>query len=468
MLKKPKSNYCGTVVEIKTIVPISNCDNVCHAIIMGNSVVVSKEVKVGDIGIYFPVECQLSQAYLKANNLYRKSELNQDNTQKGYFDENGRIRCIKFRGNKSEGLFMPLNSLSFINLPGSRLSNSTIPFKINGENIFIFGTTKLKVGDEFDELEGVEICRKYIVQQSRTPGVPGSRKNNKSKEVKSKLIDKQFRFHEDTSFLYKNLHHINPDDIIQISYKIHGSSFISSKLLCKKRLKWYEKVLKKIGVNIVDTEYDYLYSSRKVIKNQELNPNANHYYGEDLWKLCHDKVKDFLQDGMSLFGEVAGYLPSGGMIQKGYDYGCEPGTFKLYIYRITYTNPTGKVFEFSAKQVQDWCKANGLNPVPELYYGYARDFVDNFILLFSDNKYGGNELICKVKKDFNSDEFLSRVKQLYNEKDCYISKNVVPEEGCVVRKESMGIDAWKQKSSRFYLLETSLLDKGESNIEDEN
>ena len=44
----------------------------------------------------------------------------------------------------------------------------------------------------------------------------------------------------------------------------------------------------------------------------------------------------------------------------------------------------------------------------------------------------------------------------------------VPEEGCVVRIEGLGIETYKQKSERFYQRETALLDKGESNIEDEN
>jgi hypothetical protein len=104
MIKKPiNNNYCATVVEIKNIIPIDNCDNVVHTNIFGNSIIVSKDVKIGDIGLFFPLETKLSNDFLKCNNLYRKLELNIDQTKKGYFEENGRIRCVKFRGNKSEG-----------------------------------------------------------------------------------------------------------------------------------------------------------------------------------------------------------------------------------------------------------------------------------------------------------------------------------------------------------------------------
>ena len=47
-------------------------------------------------------------------------------------------------------------------------------------------------------------------------------------------------------------------------------------------------------------------------------------------------------------------------------------------------------------------------------------------------------------------------------------KNEVPEEGCVVRIEGLDFEAYKAKSEAFYARETKLLDKGESNIEDEN
>ena len=35
----------------------------------------------------------------------------------------------------------------------------------------------------------------------------------------------------------------------------------------KEGLNWFEKLAKKIGLNIVDTEYDLIYGSRNVVKN---------------------------------------------------------------------------------------------------------------------------------------------------------------------------------------------------------
>lgn len=76
--------------------------------------------------------------------------------------------------------------------------------------------------------------------------------------------------------------------------------------------------------------------------------------------------------------------PTGTYIQKGY--GCEQPNaiidnliykpekhFKVRPYRITLTNVDGEVHEFSAREVQQYCKSVGLTPVTEYYYGYAKD-----------------------------------------------------------------------------------------------
>lgn len=446
-LNKPKnSNYAAIVVEIKHLIPLEGCNNVQAAIIMGNQVIVSNEVKIGDVGIFFPLECQLMHTYMYENNLYHRSEKNKDVEKKGYFSDNGRVRCQKFRGHKSEGLFMPIESIAEFLEKGDVIS----------------------IGDEFDELNGTQICRKYVVRQMQSKR-DGSSKVNKHQKKESKLVDNQFRFHEDTSMLYKNLHRINPDDYIHISYKMHGTSGISANILCKKKLNIVEKLLSKLGINIITKKYDNIYASRKVIKNPDLNPNAQHYYGDDIWGIANNIVFPLLPKGMTAYYEIVGYLPNGGMIQKGYDYGFDMPTantpytygvhFGIFIYRLTNTNPDGKVLELSGKQVQEWCKANGLKAVPELYYGKASDFYDRKIL-------GRKRSVDHL--DLWRNTFLEQVKLKYNEKDCYMCNNKVPEEGCVLRIEKLDIEAYKVKSNAFYELETKLLDKGESNIEDEN
>ena len=45
----------------------------------------------------------------------------------------------------------------------------------------------------------------------------------------------------------------------------------------------------------INSEYDYIYSSRKMIKNADLNPDIVHYYDADIWGIAHSELKDFLQ-----------------------------------------------------------------------------------------------------------------------------------------------------------------------------
>jgi len=450
-LKTPKDlNYAAVVIEIKTLVQLANCTNVQGAVIMGQQVIVGNDIKVGDIGLYFPLESQLTKEYLTANNLYRDAELNSDKTKSGYFAENGRIRCQKFVKHDSEGLFMPIESVEFT---GVKVSD-------------------LKLTDEFDELEGVAICRKYVVKGTKTQGLPGTGKTGRgmNDKMKDKMIENQFKFHADTSLLYKNLFKIKQDTIVHLSYKEHGSSGISSHVLIQKTLKWYEKALLKLGVNIPTSEYGYIYSSGKPksklpkgIVGKYVNENGD-FYSDDIWKETFENLKDFLTQGLSIYYEIVGYTKTGGMIQSPFDYGCvQPKSndvytlgvnYKIAVYRVTFTNPEGKTFEYSPLQVQEWCNKMGLTPVHQLFYGYAKD-------LFKVNKKR-----VPAERDFG-EKFMELVKELYNDKDCFMCKNIVPEEGCVIRVDGLNFEAYKQKSPRFMAFETKQLDKGEVNIEDE-
>lgn len=51
IFKKPiNKNYCATITTIKTVFDLENCDNIKSTIIFGDSIIVGKDVKVGDKG----------------------------------------------------------------------------------------------------------------------------------------------------------------------------------------------------------------------------------------------------------------------------------------------------------------------------------------------------------------------------------------------------------------------------------
>jgi hypothetical protein len=438
---KKDVNYSASYVTIKNVIPIEGKDRIQHTTIFGNYVIVGKDVKVGDKGIFFPVECRIAEVFLKSNNLYRHKEKNSDETKTGFFEDTGRVRCIKLGGARSEGFFVPLSMLSCYNV-------SEVDFE------------KVEENTNFDTVDGIELCRKYrIVHQHNSSG----NKNTKKSKIKiSKLLPNQFRLHINTEQLARNIHKIKEDQHITISQKIHGSSFIVSNVLCKRKLSLIDLLLLKLGIKIQTTEYDNVYSSRKVVKNPDINKNANHYYSEDIWGVVNKELEQYLDNGLTLYGEVVGYLSDGGWIQKGYDYGCKEREHKNFIYRITYTSASGNVYEFSLPQVKMWCERNNLNCVPILYQGTVKDLYDNLAYKY-EAKYS-----C-----FDKDLFLKLLYSEYLDKECkeeFVPVGCihdVPDEGIVLRiEDSLDIEVMKYKSPKFLRKETEDLDKGETNIED--
>lgn len=423
---KGNPNYIATVVEIDNIIELENCDNIQATSIFGNSVIISKDVQIGDMGLFFPVETKISSEFLSHNSLYRDKTLNRDKERAGFFELNGRIRAMKLRGNRSEGFYIPIDSLRGL----------------------VTDISKFSVSDEFDHINGNMLCEKYIVPVKSQSQSQGQKKKDLADKF-DKLISGQFNLHVDTNQLGKNIHKINPDDIISITAKLHGSSFVSSYILCNRKLTIRDKIARLFGVKVKDTEYDYIYSSRKVIKNRYLTKTEHvDYYKEDIWGTVHKELGPFLDKGMTVYGEVVGFLKSGGYIQKNYDYGCKPNEHKTFIYRITSTNEDGKVFEWSMLQIQQWCKAKGLLAVPLLYYGEAMELFD----IPTMNHW--------------HQEFLKSLQEYYLEKKCTICQNDVWGEGIVLRTESLDIEAYKLKSHNFLIDESKSLDNGDVNIED--
>jgi hypothetical protein len=245
-LEVTNKNYCCVVVELKDFVVLPNCDNVKAALIFGQSVIVGIDTKPGTIGLYFPVETALSKEFLGGNNLYRKAEYgNRNGAPGGFFEEHGRVKCMKFRGHKSEGFWIPLDAIGVIAVDYDK---------------------DLQVGAEFNSVNGIEICRKYVPKNTKVPGAPGSKNQAKQAKVEDALVDGQFRFHYDTAQLRRNAHAIEPDTILSISDKWHGTSVICANVLAKVQHTFFEKACGWFGVRLQEHTYAGTAASRRVIK----------------------------------------------------------------------------------------------------------------------------------------------------------------------------------------------------------
>lgn len=449
-LQKSKNadiNYLAKVVNIKEFTNHPNPEvtrmKVAH--IDGYSICVGIDEPTG-LYIYFPTLCKINPQLLSYLNLYANKDLNNDpNTKTGFFEKTGKVKAIKLKGFPSEGFLLPFSSLQ-----------DWILASVNIE------LPELPDGLEFDEIEHngktIWINKKYIVYSQQNSKRSGQERRDYHLKRFNRIREDQFHFHYDTVILKKEPYAIQPDDLIHVSSKIHGTSGISAYVLCHQPLTWKQKIAKWLTGESFD-KYDYIYASRTVIKNKYINQGVTAgFYGCDIWEKADDVLRPYLQKGMTFYYEIVGFLPDGKYIQKNYDYGCtapvgsyeEGKHFKVYIYRITTTNVDGDIHEWSAREVKQFCEKNNLRCVEQFYYGYAKDLYP--------------ELDVKQHWSENFLEKLANDKTFYMELNSPDCMNKVPHEGIVIKKEDGKSHAWKLKSFKF--LNKEIENSDEINIED--
>lgn len=425
------TNYRAKIVQLKNKRVHSNANRLLCWNIDFQNVITNLDYNEGDIVVYFPIESEINKDFISFINGFEDKEMNRDTSQKGFFSKKCRVKAISLRSEKSQGF--------------------VIPIKVIEE--FLGTTLKYKIGEEFDSYNDIVICKKYIpIIKSRNGGIKSDRKIVKRI---SRLVENQFRLHNDTENLRKNVHKLSVNDYISVHYKKHGTSFVVGNVLTKRKLTWFEKLAQKVNLNIVDTEYDIIYSSRKVVKNQYETKDSNDYYGYDLWADIKEELTGKIPKGITLYGECIGFTKDGGYIQKDYDYKCEPKKFKIYIYRITFTNVDSQVFEFDCKQILEFCEKYNLN-YKETFFFYGK-VSELFNKLNQKHELWLNP---NLSNDRDFQEYFIKLLELeYNEKDCFMCNNNVPEEGIVIRKQNLfDYEAYKLKSARFFEKESKDLD----------
>lgn len=441
MINTPvNSNYCATVVALDRFVDLPNCDNVKHAIVYGACVVVGKDEPAGSLGLFFPVETALSPEFMYRNNLYRDPLANHEPAFKsGFFEAHGRVKCMKFRGNKSEGFWIPLTALSHC-----------WDTQENSDDL-----SQLAPGLQFDAIGEHAICSKYFSR--RNPGKKNSNQIAQKKDA-DRLLDGQFKFHYDTPKLAWHADLIKPDTIITITDKWHGTSAVFGRLLAKRELSWKDKLAKWMGVDVQENAYEDVWASRKVIKGVG-SPGARTvgYYDSDVWGLVFEKVKEKIPDGYTVYGEIVGYTGTGQAIQsfvgKAWAYGCLTGNHRFMVYRVTFTGPNSAPRDLTWLQMVDFCTRQGFETVELIYHGPA----GSSFALDAINR-GDTWPECFFKQVI--DPLVQGRKDKHN--PGFPAEGIVLtiEDGAPVRQ------GYKSKSFDFLEQETKALDKGEENMED--
>ena len=383
--------YNGYVTTIKNLRKHPNADRLQLGECFGNTVCVSMEYTDNQIGIYFPTDGQLSEEFCNYNNLVRKKDENGVNVG-GYMDPGKRnVTSIKLRGEKSDGLFMPIESLAF-----------------TGANL-----TSLKNGDQITVINGHEICQKYIPRSNHVnKNVPGGNKTRK-KKVK---IAPLFVEHADTEQLAYNLNAFKENDLIEITLKMHGTSQRTGYLPVFKGFKrsLLDRILRREGTPVYD--WGYVSGTRRTV----LENYDGGYYGSNEFREKHSKFfEGKLKKGEEVYYEVVGFTTTGAPImgkvsnkklndkefikQYGdvttFSYGCESPNSDFYVYRMTMTNEDGDIVEYTPDYMRYRCEQMGCKSVPVLYQGYIRPFtesVGDIVTILAEEYYDGPDPVGKT------------------------------------------------------------------------
>lgn len=353
--------YCGYITTINHLRKHSNADRLQCTTVFGNNVILDLSYQEGQRVVFFPTDGQLSAEFANENNLVRKKDENGNNIG-GYLNpEKRNITALKLRGEKSEGLVLPIEVLS-------KYTN----------------VDKLKDGDQITILNGHEICKKYI-PNSKKRGGHGSSSGNISrnkKEEKEKVSYPFFVEHIDTAQLAYNQKAFKEGDICYITLKMHGTSARTANTIQVTKKK-APKLLKTLfGMKDKEIiEYQPVSGTRRTT----LRDYEGGWHGSDVFrKKYHDLFKDKLPKGMEVFYEIVGWVNESTTImgkcsnklvkdkefsnQYGketvFSYGCQTGQSDCYVYRMTMTNPDGYSVELPWEQVQAECERMGVKCVP--------------------------------------------------------------------------------------------------------
>lgn len=360
------SMHCGYCVKVDNLRPHTNADRLQIATFFGSDTCVGLDVVKGEIGIYFPSDLQLSEEFCAVNHLCRKKPDGTPDT--GYLDpEKRNIRPIKLRGERSDGIFLPISCLEY-----------------TGVNL-----DDINIGDTITVVNGHEICKKYIPR--------GSNRNNEAKGKGNKTRKKHvpvaplFTEHADTEQLAYNLGAFKPGDEIEITLKMHGTSQRTAYLPVLKGYKRtiWDKLFGREGMPIYD--WGYVSGTRRTV----LDDWDGGFYGSNAFrKQHHDKFVGKLYKGEEVYFEVVGFTDNGTPIMsKGnnkkldkdfvkqygeetvFSYGCSPDggdtpQSDLYVYRMTMTNEDGDVIEYSPDFMRYRCEEMGVKCVPEFVHEF--------------------------------------------------------------------------------------------------
>lgn len=430
-------SHKAIVAKLEKVASIEGADRIQIGYVLGEQVIISKDWQVGMVGVFFQPELQLSEEYCTYNNLYRDSALNRDKEKSGFFEKNRRVRCQPFLKVRSEGFFAELETLVFCM-----------------ENAYL----DLKVGDQFDELNGFKICQKYISEKTKT-----AMQNHQKKKVKDVSVE-NFSQHVDTDQFKYHVDSIPVGTLLSFHHKVHGTSARYGLHKVKRKLPKWKEFVNKLAPIFSSEGWEYVAGTRRVNLFEDQRESKEGFHGSEGYRYeVLDTLKPHLEKGMTVYGEIAGFAngkPIMGVHSTDvlkdkafkkkygkevvYKYGCVEGTNRFHVYRISITNEEGVETDFTAQQVEKWCSDRGILHHLEIHPQMIYD--------------GDKEKLCTL------------VEQLTERPECLTEDYIDPShvsEGVIIRADGHKRvpKFYKSKSYAFRVLEGIFK---ENNVDEED
>lgn len=448
--------YKAYVTILTNVRKHPNADRLLLADCFGNTVCVSTDYSENQLGVYFPTDGQLSVEFAEKNNLVRKKD-DAGNNIGGYMDPDKRnVTAIRLRGEKSDGLFLPISCLNYCYGHGD-------------------ASIELRAGDVIDGLvNGHEICCKYIPRSNARVGRVTEGNRTRKKSVPTAPL---FKEHVDTEQLAYNLGAFKPGDYIEITLKMHGTSQRTARMPVLKGYKrtLWDKIRRREGTPVY--ENGYVSGTRRVV----LENYEGGFYGNNEFREQHSKIfEGKLWKGETVYYEVVGFTTSGAPImstasnsklqdkefikQYGketvFSYGCKPIVSidcddlqsDIYVYRMTMTNEDGEVVEYTPDFMRYRCEQMAVKTVPVFWRGFIPEYEDIMYVDKNENDMPDEGEVTYTKPIDAGAWVMKLAEQFYDGPDPVGKTHV--REGVVVRIINRPkFAAYKHKNWSFKCLE---------------
>jgi hypothetical protein len=450
--------YQAIVANIHTR-PHPGADRIQLGTVCGHQVVCGLDIADGTLGVFFPCDGQLSHDFCVANDEYPRLDEQGKKVGGGFINpKNRRVKAQSFRGEKSDGYWVPMDKLI-------KWANHVWREDDKGDHVLLSNRVQSLVeGDTFDSVGDVPLCNKYVTEKTLKA------LQNQAKQARK--THTQFAQHIDTKQFRYNIGNIPEGSIVWISEKLHGTSGRYGYVQALRELggrfnafvrRAFDWCADKLGLD-VSPKYEHVMGSRRV----ELSAQSEGFYGSiDFRANVANKLKGNLLKGECIYGELVGWTGPDSLImgrhstkklgkelrkQYGeevtYTYGQPNGCSEFFVYRITRVGPDGQTIELGEREMRARARVLGFK-TPELFAGPM------VVHDYADDKWvdGGKTLMQVVEAYLNGPS---------------IEDSRHPREGVVIRVDRPdGTTIWlKDKNHPFKVMEGIAKDSGEADMEE--